>query len=124
MAVDRVFCQQASKRGYKMFFEPRAIVRHVNRASFFGFMRHARDWASGANKIEGSVHSIPKKYARGIFKFCYLILYFTMNLLELLRLQVLSKNWQCMFLLFFILLNRIYYGYSVMKPENRAAKKP
>ena len=45
-AEDFAFCTALNRLGYKIVFEPRAKVGHINRTSFPKLMKHAKDWAS------------------------------------------------------------------------------
>ena len=42
---DSMFCKMVKQKGYKLYFEPKAVAGHINRTSFQGLMRHAKEWA-------------------------------------------------------------------------------
>ena len=50
-AEDYVFCVSLIRKGYRVYFHPPAIVRHINRVSFRAALRHSYNWAKAAYLI-------------------------------------------------------------------------
>lgn len=48
---DFEFCHRALTEKLKIYFEPKAIVYHINRTTFSDFMVHARNWALADDKL-------------------------------------------------------------------------
>ena len=43
-AEDCAFCVMAIRRGYKIYFHPGAVIRHINRTTFRDFINHSIGW--------------------------------------------------------------------------------
>jgi glycosyltransferase involved in cell wall biosynthesis len=113
-AEDYAFCVAVIRKGYKIYFEPQAKVRHINRSSYPSFMKHAKDWASSQYKL------LEKGITKPLYTNPWLIpVHFAI--------QVHNKIWEITDYAFqgnrfdiflympFILVNKLYLNYFTLK---------
>lgn len=113
---DVALCREITKKGYSIFFEPRAKVAHMNRGSFKTFMEHARNWTKPELLLrEKGVLSLPSRNL--IFLLFYYIVYILYKLCEPFLYSIMAKRFGIIFLFPFIFLNKIYYCFFKIKME-------
>lgn len=117
---DLIFCRNVIQNGYKIFFDPKAVLYHINRTSFGYFMKHAREWAQIGKYTEPENHKnkvIAIKIPVLVI-FYNIICYFSQFLKTFFELVVswLPKGGFALVLcLPVIFINRVYFGYHVIK---------
>jgi glycosyltransferase involved in cell wall biosynthesis len=113
---DYMFCQKVRDAGYRIYFEPRAVVYHINRASFAQFMKHAREWAQLSKYIPPQTLKHQTIALKNPVLTMLCSSYFFM-----LRFLQLCHSWlstgRLSFLLGFpgVLANRLYFGFHMAK---------
>lgn len=120
---DLMFCQKVIESGYKIFFEPQAFLYHVNRTSFKHFMKHAREWAQIGKYTEPESHknktaAINESVWLTISKVLYYIKQFFTIFFELAGSWLPSGGFAFIFCLPVIFINRVYFGYHVIKSRS------
>jgi len=113
---DSVFCKQVREHGYKLFFEPKARLSHINRTSFKYFMAHAREWARiGAYTPQETPHNQPIKIKSPVFEIIYSAYYFVYRFWELAYSWIASGELRFFLCLPGIILNKLYFGFWLLK---------
>jgi glycosyltransferase involved in cell wall biosynthesis len=113
-AEDYAFCVAVRRKGYKIFFEPQAKVRHVNRFSYPSFMKHAKDWASSQYNLldKGLIKLIYTRPLLIPIQFAIQILY-KMSVIIYYAFKV--NRFNVLICLPFILINKLYLNYFTLK---------
>ena len=69
--------QTGKENGYLIYFEPKAVVRHINRTSFKHFMSHAKEWSEVGKYSElETIDNKPVKINSPVLVVLYNIYYF------------------------------------------------
>ncbi len=113
---DSVFCKELREHGYKLYFQPQARLAHLNRTSFRYFMAHAREWARiGAHTPQETIGKQPRQIKNPWLALLYSGYYFAYRFGELAYSWLLSGEWRFLLCLPGIILNKLYFGFSMLK---------
>ncbi len=117
------FCLRVTYGGYRLYFEPKAKVLHINRDTFSEFMGHGKSWAkpvdnpenenSQQGKGQGGVKKSIPIYAKNYIK----------SIVEVISYGFKSKRFYVVFFIPFILLYKTYFAYHRMLFRMKAAEK-
>lgn len=113
---DYMFCQKVTKSGYRIYFEPRAVLYHINRASFKHFMQHAREWAQFAKFTQPQTVSNETITLKNplLVIFCSTY-YFLLRFLQLCHSWLSAKRFTFWLCFPGIVANRLYFGFHILK---------
>ena len=118
------FCNRARSLGYKIYFEPKAKLYHINRTSFLSFINHAKQWASIGSTTEFTNKNNKTVEVKNILILgFYYIYYFLYRFFELVHYWLLAKRYTVLFFLPFILYNKIIFGFYMIKNRFKAKLK-
>ncbi|EPR12074.1 glycosyltransferase [Ruminiclostridium papyrosolvens] len=117
------FCLRVTYRGYRLYFEPKAKVLHINRDTFSEFMGHGKSWAKPVasperensqqhKRPEGLKNSLPV-YAKNYIK----------SILEVISYGFKAKRFYVIIFIPFIILYKTYFAYHRMLFRMEAARK-
>ena len=119
---DYDFCIRLTRAGYKIFFEPKATVSHINRTRFSSFMKHARDWTISEYQLRRKGIIIPPQNnsLRWTLIFANILLG---NIIEIVTNSFQAGRIQVLLFLPWIILNRSVYYFYILKAELRFQKE-
>ncbi|NLN66441.1 MAG: glycosyltransferase [Clostridiaceae bacterium] len=113
---DSMFCRQARENGYLIYFEPKAVVRHINRTSFKHFMSHAKEWSEVGKYSElETIDNKPVKINSPVLVVLYNIYYFFFRFVQLSYAWLSKGKLSFVLCLPGVLLNKIYFGFHMVK---------
>lgn len=113
---DYMFCKKVRAAGYRIFFEPRAVLYHVNRTSFAGFMKHAREWAQLSKFIPPQ--TLNKKTIainNPVLAVLCSSYYFTIRFFQLCGSWLSTGRLTFLLCLPGVVANRLYFGFHMVK---------
>lgn len=120
---DLMFCRKVIQRGYKIFFEPKAVIAHINRTSFRNFMKHAKEWAQIGKYTEPDNHkkmylTIKNPALMVLYKTFYYFRQFFIIFYELIASWFPKDGFALVLCLPMIFINRVYFGYHIIKSRS------
>lgn len=119
---DYDFCINVTRAGYKIFFEPKAVVFHINRTRFSSFMKHAKDWTVSEYRLRQKGIIVPPRNnsLRWTLIFANILLG---NIIEIVSNSFRVKRIEVLLYLPWIILNRFMYYFYILKAELRFQKE-
>lgn len=120
---DLMFCRKVIQSGYKIFFEPKAVLDHINRTSYRNFMKHAREWAQIGKYTEPDRHknkslALKNPVLMKFYKTFYYFRQFFKIFYELIASWLPKEGFALVLCLPMIFINRVYFGYHVIKSRS------
>ncbi len=113
-AEDYTFCTNAIKKGYKIIFQPKAKVLHINRTTYKSFMGHAKNWASSQTQLmeKGIVDGISIRFLN---MHVYIFFISAIKMLQIIYFSIRAKRINVVLYVPFIFFNTIYSNYFEVK---------
>lgn len=115
---DYAFCAKVRQNGYRIFFEPRAKVTHINRTSFRQVMRHHLDWSAYSFLLLPGRHQILLKNI--FFRLLVFGYTFIKNIMVAEWYSLRAGRLIALPLLPAVMLNRFIFSYGFMKSVKMA----
>lgn len=105
---DYDFCLRVTRDGYQIYFEPKALVYHINRSKFWDLMKRARDWTQSEDQLrwKGTIFSTKLHILEWSLVYSAV---FGGKVLEVLYNSVRVKRFQVIFFLPLIIIFKFYY---------------
>lgn len=108
---DIEYCLRIENKGYKMYFEPKAKVLHINRETFSEFMGHGKSWAKFVVENRNrNIYDTSK-----IKRLLTLILNYIVSILTVIACGVAVKRFYVILFIPFIILYKTYFTYYRLK---------
>lgn len=111
---DVEYCFRVSYGGYKLYFEPKAKVQHINRETFGDFMGHGKSWAKFVvMAVQGDNQNINNNI--GLKMILRFILNYIKSITYVVGYGIAVKRFYVILLLPFIFLYKTYFAYYKLK---------
>jgi glycosyltransferase involved in cell wall biosynthesis len=119
-AEDYVFCAGLLRKGYRVYFHPPAVIRHINRVSFRMAMKHSHNWAKAAYQIREKGF-VRRDFLKNIphIVFYYFFVYIHRQMFDLLYYAFCAKRYYILLCFPWVWLIRIQFFLCELKEEIR-----
>jgi glycosyltransferase involved in cell wall biosynthesis len=119
---DYDFCIRVTRNGYKIFFEPQAIVAHINRRTFSGFMKHPKEWTQSEYRLRQK--GITVSLQSGVLKSCliYCIIFWKITWKTFFY-SLCRKKLSIVLVAPWIILNRFYFCFQLLLVDLKFSKQ-
>ncbi len=113
---DYDFCTQLVRAGYRIFFEPRAVVAHINRTTFQALMKHTQEWTRSEYRLREKGTTGFKEHHLLVWYLKYAAIYLILvaqNLRDLWR----ARRFHGFFFLPWIMLNKLCLCWYLLQAD-------